>query len=132
TSASFPRFARLSDDATADVMVVGGGVTGLTAAYLLSKAGRRVVLLERDRCASTDTGHTSAHLTMVTDTRLSELVKRFGRDHAQAVWDAGLAGLATIDAIVREHAIAAGLEWVDGYLHAPVKGETGDEPARLQ
>ena len=53
-----------------------------------------MVVLERDRCAATDTGHTSAHLTMVTDARLAELVKRFGRNHAQAVWDAGLAAIA--------------------------------------
>jgi glycine/D-amino acid oxidase-like deaminating enzyme/nitrite reductase/ring-hydroxylating ferredoxin subunit len=35
------------------------------------------------------------------------------------VWDAGLASIATIDGIVREHAIDAAFEWVDGYLHAP-------------
>ena len=57
---------------------------------------------------------------MVTDARITELVKRFGRAHAQAVWDAGLAAIATIDEIVREHAIDAGFEWVDGYLHAPL------------
>ena len=101
-----PRFRSLrssTDDTVADVVVVGGGITGLTTAYLLAKAGTRVVLLERDRCASADTGHTSAHLTMVTDARLSELVKRFGRDHAQAVWDAGLAAIAHVDEIIREH-----------------------------
>jgi hypothetical protein len=59
------------------------------------------------RCAGTDTGHTSAHLTMVTDVRLSALVKRCGRTHAQAVWDAGLAAIARIDEIVRERAIDA-------------------------
>jgi len=131
-SASFPRFAKLSDGATADVVVVGGGVTGLTAAYLLARAGKGVVLLERDRCAETDTGHTTAHLTMVTDTRLSELVRRFGRDHAQAVWDAGLAAISQIDTIVREHGIKADFAWVDGFLHAPLRTDSGDAGRGLE
>src|ERR687892_105267 len=95
-STSMPRFAKLSADQQVDVAVVGGGITGLTAAYLLTTAGRSVALLERDRCARVDTGHTTAHLTMVTDTRLSELVNSFGRQHAQAAWDAGLAAMAQI------------------------------------
>ena len=132
TSATFPPFAKLADDMVTDVVVVGAGVTGLTAAYLLGKAGKRVVVLERDRCAMTDTGHTTAHLTMVTDARLTELAKRFGRDHAQAVWDAGLAAIATIDGVVREHAIDANFEWVDGYLHAPPKNDDSEEPKRLE
>jgi glycine/D-amino acid oxidase-like deaminating enzyme/nitrite reductase/ring-hydroxylating ferredoxin subunit len=132
TTTTFPQFARLSDDADADVAVVGGGITGLTVAYLLAKGGKRVIVLERGRCAATDTGHTSAHLTMVTDVRLSGLVKGLGRTHAQAVWDAGLAAIATIDDIVREHDIDAGFEWVDGYLHAPQGDDTSDEPERLK
>lgn len=124
TSATFPVFAKLAANISTDVVVVGGGVTGLTAAYLLAKAGEHVVVLERDRCARIDTGHTSAHLTMVTDASVSELDRRFGRTHAQAVWDAGLAAMAQVDQIVREHEIDAGFAWVDGYLHAPVDGKT--------
>src|SRR5580765_6547433 len=118
-SADFPTFGKLNRDLEADVVIVGAGITGLTAAYLLAKAGRSVVVLDRARCAAIDTGHTTAHVTMVTDNRLTDLESRFGRLHAQAVWDAGLAAMAQIDSIVREHDIDCSFEWVDGYLHAP-------------
>src|SRR5690349_24806792 len=113
-SASFPRFPRLDRDAEADVLVVGAGISGLTAAYALASAGRSVVVIDRGRCASVDTGHTSAHLTMVTDTRLTELTDQLGRSHAQAVWDAGLAALARIDDIVRRLEIDCRFGWAGG------------------
>lgn len=102
------------------MVVVGGGIVGLTTAYLLTMAGHRVALFERGRLAHVDTGHTSGHLTMVTDTRLTTLVRKIGRGHAQATWDAGLAAIAQIDAVVRAHAIPCDFAWVDGYLHAPM------------
>ena len=119
TSASMPRFPRLERNETADVVIVGGGLSGLTAAYLLSAEGLSVIVLERDRCAMVDTGHTTAHLTMVTDARLSELVKNVGRDRAQAVWDAGLAAIAEIEKIVGFEEIECDFMRVPGYLHAP-------------
>ena len=121
-SAPMPRFPALERNEQADVVVVGGGITGLTAAYLLTAEGRSVVVLERGLCAHVDTGHTTAHLTMVTDTRLSELVKQFGADHAQAVWDAGLAAIAQIEDILHEEEIECDFARVPGYLHAPRDG----------
>jgi glycine/D-amino acid oxidase-like deaminating enzyme len=117
-SSSLPVFPKLDRDMRADVVVIRGGMTGLTTAYMLARGGRDVVLLERGRCATIDTAHTSAHLTMVTDTRLTELVSRFGRTHAQAVWDAGRAAIAQIDEIACEHEIDCGFKWVEGFLHA--------------
>lgn len=132
TTGTCPTFGRLDEDIESDVLVVGAGLTGLTTAYLLAKAGKKVIVVERDRCAMADTGHTSAHLTMVTDTPLGELVERFGRDHAQAVWDAGLAAIATIEEIVLEQEIDCAFERLDGYLHAPRKGDVKEETGRLE
>ena len=118
-SASFPTFAKIDRDVEVDVVVVGGGITGLTTAYMLTSAGKSVALIERGRCAEIDTAHTTAHLTMVTDTRLHELVGRFGRSHAQAVWDAGRAAIDQMGRIVDEHGIDCSFDGVEGYLHAP-------------
>jgi glycine/D-amino acid oxidase-like deaminating enzyme len=119
-SAGLPAYPRLQCDDRVDVVIVGGGTTGLTAAYLLTLEGRSVAVLERSRCAQIDTGRTTAHLTMVTDRTLVDLARCFGRDRAQAAWDAGVAAIAQIDAIVRDLDIDCEFGRVPGYVHAPI------------
>jgi glycine/D-amino acid oxidase-like deaminating enzyme len=131
-SESLPVYPALDRNLSVDVAVVGGGITGITAAYLLKKAGRTVALLERRRCASVDTGHTTAHLTYVTDTRLSELEHHFGRDDALAVWDAGRAGLWQIGSIVENESIDCDFAWVNAWLHAPLDPSAAADEASLQ
>src|SRR5215475_5850404 len=74
-----PKFPKLTRDASYDVVVVGGGITGVTAAYLLKQAGKKVCLLERQQLGFVNTGLTTAHLTYVTDVRISKLLSTFGQ-----------------------------------------------------
>src|SRR5437867_13246956 len=104
-TAPIKRFPALNKNVNVDVLVVGAGITGITAAYLLKQAGLTVALIERERIASIDTGHTTAHLTFVTDVDLQQLTKMFGTDHAQAAWDAGAGAIDEIERIVREQEI---------------------------
>lgn len=113
-----PRFPKLAKSASYDVIVIGGGVTGMTAAYLLKKAGKRVCVLERDRLGEGDTGHTTAHLTYVTDHRLSELVDTFGETGAAMAWQAGSDAMERIDVIVRSERIDCDFVRVPGFLFA--------------
>ncbi len=121
-SQRLPRFPRPAQDFDVDVAIVGGGITGITAAHLCKQAGKCVALLERGRCASVDTGNTTAHVTCVTDTRLQDLVRRWGSAHAAAVWDAGAAAIDQITALIQREAIACDFQWVPGFLHAPATG----------
>jgi glycine/D-amino acid oxidase-like deaminating enzyme/nitrite reductase/ring-hydroxylating ferredoxin subunit len=118
-SASMTRFPRLDRNLTVDVAIVGAGITGLSAAYLLKRSGRSVAVIDRRRCGGVDSMLTTAHVTCVTDENLSALVKRFGRDHAWAAWDAGLAAIEQIDRIVGEEEIDCEWTWVNGYKHLP-------------
>jgi glycine/D-amino acid oxidase-like deaminating enzyme/nitrite reductase/ring-hydroxylating ferredoxin subunit len=111
------KFPKLQKNISVDVLVVGAGVTGITVAYLLKKAGSTVALIERERVVSIDTGHTTAHLTYVTDVGLHQLVRNFGRDHAQAAWDAGAAAINEIERIVEEEGIECEFARVPAYVH---------------
>lgn len=125
-------FAPLAHDLVADVAIVGGGITGVTAALLLKQRGYRVALLERDRIGRGDTGHTTAHLTAVLDRRPADLVHALGADHAGAALEAGFAALDQIARTVREFGIRCAFDWVPGHLHArPGDPELDDTRASL-
>ena len=117
-----PPFPMIDRDISVDVAVAGGGLVGITAAYLLKKAGLTVAVLERDRCAAFDTGHTTAHLTMVTDQLITDLVDTFGREIATAVWDAGRVAIELIERHVRDESIACDFRRVPGFLHSALVG----------
>lgn len=131
-TATMPRFGSLERDLTVDVAVIGAGITGLTAAYLLKRAGKTVAVIDRQRAGGVDSMNTTAHLTCVTDADLGTLVKDFGKDHARATWDAGLAAILEIDAIVSREGIDCGFDWVPGYKFAALTANADEEAPRLQ
>jgi glycine/D-amino acid oxidase-like deaminating enzyme/nitrite reductase/ring-hydroxylating ferredoxin subunit len=112
-----------------DIVVVGGGITGLSAAHFLKEAGKKVCVLERKKLASGDTFCTTAHLTHVTDERLSTLVNTFGRDQAKAVWQAGALAIDAIQAIATRFNIDCHLQRVPGFLHTPIDSESDERGA---
>ena len=68
-----PVYSPLRENLTADVVIVGGGLGGVTVAYILSKAGKKVVLVEDGNIASGETGRTTAHLVSAIDDRFADL-----------------------------------------------------------
>jgi glycine/D-amino acid oxidase-like deaminating enzyme/nitrite reductase/ring-hydroxylating ferredoxin subunit len=113
-----PRIGGESIPDRVDVVIIGGGITGLTAAWLLKQSGKRVAVFERERIGAGETGNTSAHLTYLTDLRLTELVKQFGRDAARRVWEGGAAAIDLIETIASTPGIACNFQRVPGFLCA--------------
>lgn len=128
---TLPKFAPLAQSGKYDVVVIGGGMTGLCAAYFLKMAGKKVCLLERDRLGYGDTGHTTAHLVQVTDSPLTTLVRDFGEDAARLTWQANAAGRNALESIAREARIACRFERVPAYYHAAL-GKDRDESDDLR
>jgi len=121
-----PEFPRLAKDERADVCLVGAGMAGLTTAYLLTKAGQSVIVLDDGPIVSGETERTTAHLTTVLDDRFFELERLHGEDGARLAAESQTAAIDTIERIVLEERIDCDFARVDGYLfNAP------DQPADL-
>ncbi|HWL11047.1 MAG TPA: FAD-dependent oxidoreductase [Planctomicrobium sp.] len=121
------QFPALETEKIYDVVVIGGGITGVTSAYLLKQAGLKVCLLEKGRIAGGDTGHSSAHLTYVTDTRFHELVNIFGNESAELAWKGGEAAIRLIEVLVDRVGIDCDFKRIPGYLIGDLYGVTTDE-----
>jgi len=98
-------FNRLEGSKKADVAVVGGGITGLTAAYLLAKAGKSVILLEKDHIGRGETSNSTGFLTYNVDAGIPELVKVFGEEKAKLIWQAEMKSIDKIEEIVKTEQI---------------------------
>ena len=82
SSPTKPSTAPLTTDILVDTCVVGAGIAGLTTAYLLSKQGQKVALLEGREICSGETGRTTGYLTWVIDDGISTIKSYFGQDGA--------------------------------------------------
>ena len=111
-------YASLRGDHEADVAIVGAGITGITAAYLLAKAGKSVVLVDKGRIAMSETGHTTAHIVSTTDADYREMIKMHGEEGARTDTEAIRSAVALIRSLVNELSIDCGFKAVDGYLYA--------------
>ena len=100
------RYPRVASDLEVDVAIVGGGLTGITAALLLADGGKRVAVLERGTIGSGVSGRSTAHVTEAADTRYAELEGR-DRDLARIVFESGRAAMDLIGTLAqycRDHA----------------------------
>jgi glycine/D-amino acid oxidase-like deaminating enzyme/nitrite reductase/ring-hydroxylating ferredoxin subunit len=127
-TAEKPSFGQIDGNVNVDVAIIGGGITGLTAGILLQRAGRKVAILEYAHIAGGETGHTTAHLTEVIDTRYHQLASDFGADGARNAARSSRAAIAQIERFISEYSIQCDFERVAAYLYT----EKHDEIPELQ
>lgn len=114
-SVSMPSFQPLLSNITAEACVIGGGIGGLTAAYLLAREGVSVVLIEARELGAGETSRTTAHIA-VPDDRFWFIEDTYGARSAALVADSFESATDLIESITREEQIDCELERVDGYL----------------
>ncbi len=118
-----PEFPRLEYDLKTDVLIIGGGLTGLLCAYRLREAGVDCALIEANRIGGGTSGHTTAKITAQHGLIYADLIERLGRERAQMFLQANLAAVEQYRAMAQS--IDCDFKTVDNYIYSadPLKLE---------
>lgn len=108
----------LEKEIEVDVAVVGGGLAGLTAAYLLQEQGKKVVVLEADRIVKGVTGYTTAKITSLHTLIYQDLINKFGENKAKLYGDAQEAAKEFISSLVETKKIDCDFTRAPAYTYA--------------
>jgi glycine/D-amino acid oxidase-like deaminating enzyme/nitrite reductase/ring-hydroxylating ferredoxin subunit len=113
----------LNTDLQTDVCIVGAGISGLTTAYMLAKAGRKVVVVDDGIITGGETCRTTAHLSNAIDDRYYELEKLHGEEKSRLAAESHTAAIDKIEEISRLEGIDCDFSRVNGFLFPAPDGK---------
>lgn len=111
-------YPQLKEDIAVDAVVIGGGIAGITTAYMLQKEGLKVVLVEANKVLAGTTGHTTAKITIQHGLIYDKVLKHYGEEKARMYGEANSAALRFIRDIVKERNIECDLIDQNSYVLA--------------
>jgi glycine/D-amino acid oxidase-like deaminating enzyme/nitrite reductase/ring-hydroxylating ferredoxin subunit len=111
-----PDTGPLQENLYVDVCIVGAGIVGLSIAYLLTRAGKRVAVLDDGPLTGGTTSATTAHLTCVLDERYFDLQRMHGEEGARLAAESHMTAINRMETIVQSERIECDWERLNGYL----------------
>jgi glycine/D-amino acid oxidase-like deaminating enzyme/nitrite reductase/ring-hydroxylating ferredoxin subunit len=110
-------FPAMAQDVTVDVAVIGGGIAGISTAFLLKQAGLTVAVVEAGRVVESVTGNTTAKITALHSLIYDHLISQFGEDGARQYADAQTAAIEKIASLVEENKISCDFRRTPAYTY---------------
>src|SRR5947207_3988521 len=107
-----------------DVLIAGGGITGITTGLLLQRAGKSVMIAEAHNIGFGTTGGTTAHINNFFDSPYYQITKNFGENNSQLLAKAAHQALSLIKKHVKEFEIDCGYKELPGYLYSQNEKQT--------
>ncbi|MDQ4145262.1 MAG: FAD-dependent oxidoreductase [Actinomycetota bacterium] len=123
-----PEYPAAAGVVSVDVAVIGGGITGLTAALLLKRAGKSVAVIEANRIAHGVSGYTTAKISAGHGLIYSQITKEMGAEAARIYAESNQAAIGKISSLVEELGIDCDFEPTDNYVYS----ESPDQIETLQ
>jgi glycine/D-amino acid oxidase-like deaminating enzyme len=120
----------LTADSRCDACIVGAGITGLSVAYMLARAGMSLIVLDDGAVGGGETSRTTAHLANAIDDRFIEIERLHGEKKSRLAAASHTEAITRIEAIVAAEKIDCDFERLDGYLFAAAgqsRKQLGDE-----
>jgi glycine/D-amino acid oxidase-like deaminating enzyme/nitrite reductase/ring-hydroxylating ferredoxin subunit len=111
-----PECPPLSEDIRVDVCIVGAGIAGLSIAYMLTRAGKTVAVLDDGTLAGGESSMTTAHLTCVLDERYYNLEQIHGEEGARLAAESHMTAINRMETIIASEGIDCDFERLNGYL----------------
>ena len=115
-SAKLKEYAFLNKDISVDVCIIGGGITGISTAYYLSKHGINVAIVEMDKICSKTTGHTTGKITSQHNLFYKYLLDVNGKDYAKKYLDVNEYALKNIEEIIQKENISCDYEKKNAFV----------------
>ncbi len=115
-TSSKTNYPALDRDISVDVVVVGGGLAGISTAWFLKQEGYRVAVLEADRICQGTTGHSTAKITSQHDLIYDEISTQFGHELAQQYADANEAAIKVMADLANEHKLDCDFQRKPAYV----------------
>ena len=117
-------YPNISEDIDTDVLIIGGGITGIVTAYMLSNSNLKVSIVEADKMAMGVTANTTAKITSQHGLLYNYLLNSFGFDTAKLYLDSNEDAIKTIFNIVQKENIECDFEFQDAYVYTCNKENT--------
>ncbi len=118
-------YPALTEDIRTHVCVIGAGIAGMSTAYMLTRAGKAVVVIDDGPVGGGETARTTSHICNALDDHYSRIVKLFGEEGARYAAESHTAAIQRIESIVDLEDIDCDFERVDGFLFRGV-GDVSD------
>ena len=110
------KLPKLNENINCDVLIIGGGMAGLSSAYNLMDSSKKVVLIERDGCGMGVTSKNTGKLTWVQDLIYGRLTKNYSSDVAKLYYDSQIEAISKVKQIVKEHKLDCHLSKTKAYV----------------